>query len=1037
MLKRIIQFSLQHKWIISVLGLLLFGYGAYTLANIRYDVFPEFAPPQVVIQTEAPGLSADDVALLVTRPIENAIRGATGIERMNSATIQGLSLITVTFQPESDIYKSRQAVAERLSAIQGFPKGIGSPRMTPLSSSTSVILQVGLTSKKLSLMELRTLADWTIKQQILAVQGVSKVSVFGGEIKQYQIQLQPDRLVQYNLSAGDVLNAAREATGIRGAGFIETDNQRIVLKTEGKTSSVEKLQKIPLIYQNGNLTLNLTLGDVAKIVEAPEPPIGGSLINGDEGVVLVISSQLGANTLEVTRKLNETIEELRPMLETQGVELHTDLFRPANFIHASLKNIRTSLILGVILVVVVLFLFLFNLRVAAISCTAIPLSLLGAVLALKCFGLSLNTLSLGGLAIAIGEVVDDAVIDVENIFRRLRQNRNLAEPRPVFQVILDASLEVRGAVVYATFAVILVFLPILTLSGVAGRLFSPLALAYIFAVLTSLLVALTVTPALGLIFLGRKDLARKEPPLIPLLKERYCSLLRRIEKSPRHVLSVILLLTVIGLILLPLLGRGFLPELQEGHFIVHMSAVPGTSLAESLRIGRQVAKELLKIPAISSAAQRTGRAEQADDVFGSHYSEIGVELKPLNGKDMEEVQSQMRNVLSGFPGVNFAIKTFLTERIEETISGFSAQVVINVFGGDLDAIDEKASEIAKILRQINGATEVQIQSPLGLPQMTIHLKQEALDSWGFDPVRVLDAVSMAYQGSIAGQVYDKNRVFDICVILDPQLRKSPDQIGLLPLRSPTGSYVQLKDLASIEENFGRYAVLHEGGRPVQVVTCNVAGRDAASFVAEAKRRILASISLPPGVYLEFGGTAKEQARSTHDLLMYSLLAFVGIILLLSIVLKNYRNVTLVLLNLPFALVGGVLAVFLTGGWLSLGSLIGFVTLFGITLRNSIMMISHYEHLVSVEGMSWGMEAVIQGASERLTPILMTAMVTAMGLIPLAVGSGSAGREIEGPMAIVILGGLITSTLINLIILPTLSLRYGSFANEHEMTSREM
>ncbi len=1024
MLTQIVHFSLRFRGVIIALACALVVHGLYTLSRAKYDVFPEFAPPQVAIQTEAPGLSPEQVEVLVTQPIENTINGVAGIESLRSASIQGLSLVTVTFYPKSDIYRNRQVVAERLATLVGqLPQGVQAPTMTPLTSSTSIVLVVGLISEKHSLMELRTLADWTVKQRLLAVPGVAKVAVFGGEVEQIQIQVQPEKLIKYNLTIKDILAAAQRATGVRGAGFIDSPNQRIVLQTEGQSLTYGQIARTVLVHQDSG---SVTLGDVAQVVSAPEPLIGAAAIMGRPGVILMVSAQYGANTLEVTQRVEEALSEIRPTLSAGNVVLHTDLFRPANFIQTAIHNVQSSLLLGAVLVVIVLFLFLFNFRMAAISCTAIPLSLLSAVAILEYCGFSLNTMTLGGLAIAIGEVVDDAVIDVENILRRLRENRHLSSPRPALRVVLDASIEVRSAVVYATFAVALVFIPILTMSGIAGRLFAPLGIAYISAVLASLLVALTVTPALCLIFLGHRDMEEEEPPVVQWLKTRYGSLLLRVEQRPKAVIGSVALFTVAGLGTLPFLGGGFLPELREGHFIVHMSAVPGTSIQESLRLGRQVTLELLKVPYVRSVVQRVGRAEKADDVFGTHYSEFNVDLKPLKGEQAEFAQSDIRNLLAQFPGVNFAIKTFLTERVEETLSGYTASIVLNIYGNDLDRLDKKAQEVALVLGKVPGATDVQVQSPPGTPKLMVKLRKGDMTRWGFEPVEVLDVVRTAYQGNVVGQIYDGNRVVDVSVIIDEQYRKSITDVGGLPLRNSTENYVLLGQVADIYETSGRYAVLHQGARRVQTVTCNVAGRDVNSFVNEAKKRILSTVSFPAGTYVEFTGAVAAQARSRQDLLIHSLLAGVGIVLLLSIVMGNLRNLLLVLVNLPFALVGGVLAVFASGGWLSLGPLVGFVTLFGITLRNSIMMVSHYEHLVSVEGMTWGLEVAIRGASERLAPILMTALVTGLGLLPLAIGSGSPGREIEGPMAMVILGGLITSTALNLLVLPTLALRYGRF-----------
>jgi CzcA family heavy metal efflux pump len=639
-------------------------------------------------------------------------------------------------------------------------------------------------------------------------------------------------------------------------------------------------------------------------------------------------------------------------------------------------------------------------------------------------------MTLGGLAIAIGEVVDDAVIDVENVLRRLRENRHRVKPRPILGVVLNASIEVRSAVVYATFAVVLVFVPILTMSGLAGRLFAPLGVAYILSILASLVVALTVTPALCLVFLGGQHFKPEDPPLVRWLKDRYVRSLRRVESNAKAVMVIVGICTLLGLAALPFFSGGFIPELQEGHFIIHMSVVPGTSLKQSLALGQRVTADLLRLPAVKSVAQQIGRAELADDTLGPHESELTVSLSPLPGGDAESAQAAIRKVLAKYAGAGFAMNTFLTERVEETLSGFSAAVAINVFGGDLDALDATANEIARTLDRVPGATDVKVESPAGTPQVVIQLKPAELARYGLDAVTALEAISTAYEGARAGQIYDGNRVFDVSVILDADHRKDISQISALPLRSRGGIHVPLGEIAAIYQTAGRYVVLHQGARRVQTITCNVGGRDVGSFVAEAQRRIRADVKFPAGTYHEFGGTAAGESQARRDLTVHSLLAALGIVLLLFIVMRKGRNLTLVLVNIPFALVGGVLAVFASGGPLSIGALVGFVTLFGITLRNSIMLISHYKHLIEVEGQRWGLETALRGAAERMTPILMTALVTGLGLLPLAIASGSPGREVEGPMAIVILGGLVTSTALNLLVLPTLALRFGRFqANE--------
>ncbi len=934
----------------------------------------------------------------------------------------------MVFRQTSDVFLDRQLVAERLAAVATrLPSGTGPPEITPLTSSTSTVLAVGLSSASVGLMELRTIADWTVRQRLLAVPGVAKVSVFGGEVRELQVQVDPARLVRFGLALEDVVAAARNATGVRAAGVVDTPNQRLAVRTEGQALSPSELARTVVAHRNG---ASVSLGDVARVADGAEPPVGAAGVMGRPGVMLMVSAQYRANTLEVTRLVDQALAELRPGLDAQGVRLDAEnILRPARFIATATGNVRSALLLGAALVVVVLALFLFNVRTAAISCAAIPLSLLAAVTVLERLGISLNTMTLGGLAIAIGEVVDDAVIDVENILRRLRANRASAHPLPPLRVVYDASLEVRHAVVYATFAVTLVFVPILTMSGVAGRLFAPLGLAYILAILASLAVALTVTPALCSLLLGEERLPVAEPPIVRWLKARYRPVLEAIGRHPRAVTVVVALLTVAGIGVLPFLEGGFVPELKEGHFIVHMTAVPGTSLDESLRMGGRLSEALLALPEVRAVGQRVGRAEAADDIMGTHSSEIEVDLKPLGGAASERVLAEIRAVLGGFPGANFSVNTFLTERVEETLSGYTAPVVVNIFGPDLDVLDAKATAAAEVLKGVRGAADVLVQAPPGSPQLVVRLRRNDLVRWGLAPMQALDAVRTAYQGEVVGQVYDGGRVFDAAVILDPTLRGDVAAVGSLPLRNAEGTFVPLASVADVFETTGRYAVLHEGARRVQTVTCSVAGRGVASFLADARRRLTTTLALPPGTYLGFAGSAVAEAQSRRDLLVHSAIAGVGILVLLSMVMGSARNFLLVLVNLPFALVGGVLVVLLGGGELSLGSLVGFVTVFGITLRNSIMLVSHYEHLVELEGADWGVETALRGAEERLAPILMTALVTGLGLLPLAIGSGAPGREIEGPMALVILGGLLTSTALNLLVLPTLAVRFGRFDAE--------
>jgi len=1024
MLNAIIRFSLRFRGITYALAVIMAGYGLYTLTRAKLDVFPEFAPPMSIVQTEAPGLTSEQVETLVTQPIENGLGGMAGLRSMRSRSMQGLSAITLVFDGHADVMQTRQLVAERVSALAAsLPAGVMPPRLLPLTTATSVVRMIGLTSRQHSLMELHDIAQWTIRPQLLSVSGVADVIVFGGETRQMQIQVDAAKLMRYGLSMQDVMAAARVATGVRGAGFIESDNQRIAVNADGQVSTPEQLAATVLHWSNGAA---VRLGDVASVTWGAAPAVGAASIMGQPGVMLVLESQYGTNTMAVTRDIEKTLSSLQPVLEKDGVNVNADVFRPANFIDASISHLRTALFVGAMLVIAVLFLFLLNVRTAVISAVAIPLSLLVAIIVLTSFGVSLNTMTLGGLAIALGEVVDDAIIDVENIYRRLRENRRLPRPLPAFRVVLRASLEVRSAVVFATFIVMLIFLPVLTLSGVAGKLFAPLGIAYILAVLASLCVALTLTPAMALALLARGPLPEHEPKPVARLKARYAALLMQIEQHVKTVMIGVALMCAAALAAVPFMSGNFIPELREGHYIVHMGLAPGTSLAESMRIGTQVSHALMQVPGVRLVAQRAGRANEVVDPVGVQLSEFEVDLKPMSASAQSRTLHRIDQALARFPGLTTSVNTFLVERIDETISGVTAPVVVNVFGDDLDVIDRKAQEIARVLGAIRGAASVRVESPPGIPELDVKLRLDRVNRWGFRPAEVLDAIQASYQGTTVAQIYQGSRTEDVVTMLAPRERTTLDGVGALMLRNPEGLFVPLRELAIIRQVSGRYQITHDGGRRMQTVSVNLGKRTVSDFVKEAQARVGREVSLPQGTYAVFGGESEARAQSQRDLLVYGAISLAGIALLLLLALRSRRGVLLVMVNLPFALVGGALAVVLTGANLSLGGMVGFVTLFGISLRNSIMLISHYEHLVQVDGLPWNPATAVRGASERLVPILMTALVTALALLPLAVTSGAAGNEIEGPMAIVILGGLTTSTALNLIVLPTLAWRYGRF-----------
>jgi CzcA family heavy metal efflux pump len=1050
MLQAIVAWSIRNRVVVIVLAALLLAGGLYATRQAKLDVFPEFAPPQVVIQTEAPGLSATEVEQLVTLPIEQAVNGIARLDVLRSQSIQGLSVITVIFTDGTDIYRARQQVAERLGELAGqLPVGAKTPKLAPLTPTTGRLLTVGFTSEKLTPMQLRDRVQWTIRPRILAVRGVAQVTLFGGEVRQFQVQVHPDALAARQLTLTDVLEATRQASGIRGAGFLENPSQRLTLRVEGQIQSAAELGETVLLAGEGT---PVRLRDVAHVTEGAEPKFGDASINGQPGVLLIAYKQFEGDTVEITRRLEGELNKLQPALEREGIDYHPALFRQANFIDHAISNVTQSLLIGAALVAVVLFLFLFNWRTAFISLTAIPLSLLGAILTLWAYGISLNTLTLGGLAIAVGEVVDDAIIDVENIFRRLRENARLGHPHSAAAIVLSASLEVRSAVVYATFIVALVFVPVFFLTGLQGRLFAPLGYAYVLAVMVSLAVALTVTPALSLVLLPGARGA-EEPPLLRLLQRGYERLLRRLDRELVLLVTATVVLIGAAAWAVSQFGGRFLPELRENHFVVHMRGLPGTSLPQSIASGNQLTRALRQLPAVRRVAQLAGRAELGEDTWGVDYSELEVDLQRIGAEDAEQVERQIKGLQNDFVGFSLEPMPFLTERIKETISGSTAAVAVKVYGEDLEALDRAAQDIAGVLGNVRGSANVRAEQQTGAPELVIRVRSEDAARRGLRNAQILDAVHTAYQGAELGQVYERNRVIDLVVILDPKVRAAPDAVADLWLSVPpansqtdaaaadaeptaakafTGRQttaahqagrVQLKQVADVFLSDGRWIVRHEGGVRQQLVTCNVTGRDVESFAGEAERRIKALI-LPAGVSYDFTGEHQAKQAAQRELLVLGFAAGVGIVLLLWLAFGSSRALFLVMVNLPFALVGGVAAVYLAGGVLDVGGLIGFVTLFGITVRNGIMMVSHWQHLHEVEGMPWGPELVFRGARERLAPVLMTALVTGLGLLPIALGSGEAGREIEGPMALVILGGLATSTALNLVVLPVLYRRFG-------------
>ncbi|MEJ6766164.1 MAG: efflux RND transporter permease subunit [Methylophilales bacterium] len=1028
----IIRFSIRHPGVIIGLALIIIAYGINQIKQSPLNVFPEFSPTQVIIQTEAPGFSSNLVETLISKPIEQAISGTIGIKQTRSQSIPGLSVVTVIFDENTDIHKNRQAVSESLSKlIRTMPIGI-IPTIAPLTSSASSVLGIGIYSDYKTLTELRTIAETIIIPQLMSVSGVADVNRFGGKVKQIHIEIIPEKLYQYNISIGEILKAVENSTLVMGGGFIENANQRLIINTDGQSKTLKEIEIAPIKTINNSV---IKIRDVAIVKESFEPSISAASINGNPGVYLSVQGQLNADSYKLTQELENSLKLIEPLLKNQKIEIIPDLFKPSNFIDASIKGLRVDIIIGAFFVISILYLFLFNFKTAFISAVAIPLSLLSAISVMSYFNFGLNVMVISGLAIALGEVVDDAIIDVENIFRRMRQNKLKKQPLPLYQVVFNSSMEVRKSVVFATVIIVLVFLPLLSLSGVAGKLFGPLAIAYISSITASLFVALTITPALCYLMIGYSDIKTEDSPVVKFLKNKYEIILSRIEKKSKLIILSSLFVIAIGLSFLPFLKTQFIPPLHEGHFIMHMTSFPGTSEQESIRVGNLVTKKLEKIEGIKSIAQWVGRSPLGADTFGTHYSEFEIELdEGLGGPEQDEILANIKSILhgddnqefeAGFVGVNFAINTFLTERIEETISGYNASVVINLFGENLDLIDQDSALISSTLNTINGIKDITLQSPPGSPEVFIKLRSEKMSSLGINKADVLKFIRAAYDNYPVTKIYNGIIPTTVAVTLNKESRDDIMDIKELPIMNAQNQIIRLSEIADITQKNGRSKILHQNGKRVQTVTANIGDVDIDIFTKSLHDK-LKELKLNEGNYYEITGSAQENMQARNELITQSLLAGGAVLLLLYIAFGSFTNLCLTVLNLPFALIGGVLAASFTGGWISIGSLVGFVTLFGITLRNTIMLISHYQFLINEENCIWNTETCIRGAKERLPSILMTALVAGLALTPIAFGSDQPGKEIEGPMAMIIIGGLFTSTILNLLILPTILLNYGSF-----------
>ncbi|WP_031497808.1 efflux RND transporter permease subunit [Bryobacter aggregatus] len=1024
-MRTLVATALRLRWVVVALSILLLLVGWQVIQKAPLDVFPEFSPILVEVQTEAPGLSTTEVESLITTPIENALNGVKGMKTMRSKSVLGLSSVVLIFGPDTELMADRQLVQERLLTLSGqLPILAKTPVILSPLSSTSRVMKIGVWSGKLSQTEMTTLIRWTVRPRLMSVPGVANVAIWGQRDRQVQVLVDPDRLRDYKLSLAEIIRVTQDATMPAAGGFVETANQRLSVTHMPAVHSAEDLKEVPVAFRNG---APLLLGRVANVTEGHQAPIGDAVINDQPGLLLIVEKQLGANTLEVTRNVEKAVAQLGPGL--QGVQLDTSIFRPATFIEMSLENLKQALIWGCILVAAILILFLFEWRTAAISLTAIPLSLITAALVLHWRGATLNTMVIAGLAIALGEVVDDAIIDVENVLRRLRMNHDSGNPQPAWKVVLEASLEVRSAVVYATIIVVLVFLPVFFLDGLAGTFFRPLALSYILAVLASLAIALTVTPALCLLLLpkfGQTTGGHKETALVRGIKSVYRRLLPPLLARPKTIIVSLVCIFLTTGFAVTRLGEEFLPHFQEYDFLMHWVEKPGTSLSAMQRITARVSRELRAIPGVRNFGSHIGRAEVADEVVGPNFTELWISLDPK--VPYAPTVAKIQEVVDGYPGLYRDLLTYLKERIKEVLSGGSGAIVVRLYGPNLEVLRQKAAEVSGTIAKIDGIANLIVEPQVDVPQIEIRVRPEAAQRFGLTAGDVRRAAMTLIRGTKVGEIYEDQRIFDVSVWTEEATRNDIASLGKLWIDAPLGAKIPLEDVAELRIAPTPNLIQHENASRKIDVSCNVKGRDLGSVAREIEQRVHA-LPFEPGYHPELLGEYAARQAGQQRLFALSGLSLLGILIVLYTDFRSPRLAGLVFVSLPFALVGGVACVLATGGVLSLGSLVGFVTVLGIAARNGVMMVSHYRHLQEQEGESFGPHMILRGAEERLVPILMTAAATALALLPIVLGGNKPGHEIEHPMAVVILGGLATSTLLNLFVLPVLSLRFGHFQQE--------
>lgn len=1021
----LIKTSLQLRVIVLMIAIGLIIVGVQTVGSVPLDVFPEFAPPLVEIQTEAPGISTEDVESLISVPIENAVNGIPFVKTVRSKSVLGLSSVRLIFASGTDLLMARQLVQERLTLVAAqLPRVARPPVILPPLSSLSRCMKIGLWSDTKSQMEMTVLTKWTIRPRLMSVNGVANVAVWGEKEPQLQVIADPDRLRAYGVTLDALMQAVRDATAVGGGGFVDTPNQRLALRHVPAVYSPEQLGEMVLSYRNAQTGSGLPsamgspirIRDVADVVMDHAPPIGNAIINNQPGLLLIVEKQPWANTLDVTRGVEKAMAELKPGMGE--VQFDTTIFRPATFIERSLTNLSHSMTLGCSLVIVVLLVFLFDWRCALISATAIPLSLIAAMLVLYWRGGTVNTMVLAGLVIALGEVVDDAIIDVENIMRRLRINVTLENPQSALQVVFDASMEVRSAVVYATIIVVLAFLPVFFLEGLSGSFFRPLAASYILAILASLFVALTVTPAMSLLLLpATARLRHREGPLVRVLKRGYRTTLNQLLRWRGLTLTTFALAFVAMACTVPWLGEELMPNFRETDFLMHWVEKPGIGIDAMDRITTLASKELMDVPGVRNFGSHIGRATVADEVVGPNFTELWISIDET--QDYDATVAKVQSVVDGYPGLYRDLLTYLKERIKEVLTGTSAAIVVRIYGSDMEQLRSIAANVASQIKPIEGVTTLKVEPQVLVPQISIEMRPDAAAQFGATPAVLMRSVNAIVNGTQVGEIYRDQGIFAVTVRGSDSAHQDPMAVGKLMIDTPSGAQVPLDSVANVTIVPAPNEIKREGASRRLDVTCNVAGRDLASVATDIENAVRENVKFGTGYHPEFLGEYAEARNSRQRLLLLSAGAMLMIAVILYVDFQSWTLVLLMLGMLPLAILGGVIGVFASGGVLSLGSLVGFVTVIGIEARNAIMLISHYRHLATEEGVSNDRELILRGAEERLAPILMTALTAALALAPLVYSGSLPGQEIEYPMAIVILCGLAAATLVNLFALPLL------------------